>query len=637
MGFRFYRRIRILPGVSLNLGKKGASVSVGPRGAKMTFGSRGARMSVGLPGTGMRYEKTFAKGPKMARTPNGTGSSWCVLILCALVGLASLGKNISDPNGLWILFACVSFAVVGILLIAKAMSFGNGESSLLYSKRHAPSGGANGDMAYACRSLYSFLKMVDRSPRCGKELSETPGLEGVGSDGNHFTLSQKLAFIVFCDLRDVFARLGHNVQCLHNREGVGYAMMISLLISKEIDLEWFDDPVRAEKLIGIIEDLSKKDVGHITIQGHEDELRFALIFGKIHHEQDWVNRYASLLYKWASLVAKANGSISSQEGEILKSIMELQSGGAPSGNVRITGAEKAGPELMDSDLLGTNQGEAHSSRDDRGLADDGFGALNGLVGLVPVKKEVCQLANFIKIQRKRERAGMRTAPVSYHCVFTGNPGTGKTTVARILAEIYRDLGVVKKGHLVETDRSGLIGEYVGQTAVKTNKIIDAALDGVLFIDEAYSLVQGGEKDYGREAIATLLKRMEDDRKRLVVILAGYTAEMKTFIDSNPGLQSRFNRYIEFPDYNADELAKIFLLRMEECQYSCNAAVRASLRDIMQRAVEMKDKNFGNGRFVRNLFERAIQRQASRLSAVSPLTQEMLSELTLDDIGRDYEN
>ena len=263
--------------------------------------------------------------------------------------------------------------------------------------------------------------------------------------------------------------------------------------------------------------------------------------------------------------------------------------------------------------------------------------LDKLIGLASVKNEVRQLASFIEIQLKRKAHGLKVAPMTYHCVFTGNPGTGKTTIARILAEIYREMGVVKKGHLVETDRSGLVAEYVGQTAIKTNKIIDSALDGVLFVDEAYSLIQGGEKDYGREAIATLLKRMEDDRDRLVVILAGYTDEMKNFIDSNPGLQSRFNRYIEFPDYNAEELAKIFLMDAEKNQYTCDGDVLASIVNVMESAVQNKDRNFGNARYVRNLFEKAIQRQAVRLSAVAPITTEMLSGLTLHDLGFAYEN
>lgn len=181
--------------------------------------------------------------------------------------------------------------------------------------------------------------------------------------------------------------------------------------------------------------------------------------------------------------------------------------------------------------------------------------LDDLIGLNLVKEEIATLVNYIKMKQMRDEMSLKSPDVSYHCVFLGNPGTGKTTVARIIADIYRELGILKRGHLVETDRSGLVAEYVGQTAVKTNQMIDKALDGVLFIDEAYSLVQGSSEDYGSEAIATLLKRMEDDRDRLVVILAGYTNEMEVFINSNPGLRSRFNRYIHFEDYSAEELLR----------------------------------------------------------------------------------
>lgn len=182
-----------------------------------------------------------------------------------------------------------------------------------------------------------------------------------------------------------------------------------------------------------------------------------------------------------------------------------------------------------------------------------------------------------------------------------------------------------------TDRSGLIAEYVGQTAIKTNKVIDSAIGGVLFIDEAYSLVGNAVVDYGAEAIATLLKRLEDDRNRFVVILAGYTDEMKNFINSNPGLQSRFNRYIHFPDYSAEELSEIFLQKCMNCQYRCTHELKVALEGIMEQAIQCKDRNFGNGRYVRNLFENAVQRQALRLSAVAPLTAEMLEELTLEDL------
>ncbi len=257
--------------------------------------------------------------------------------------------------------------------------------------------------------------------------------------------------------------------------------------------------------------------------------------------------------------------------------------------------------------------------------------LKNLIGLASVKEEVEALTNYIRIQNTREEKGMKTSPISYHCVFTGNPGTGKTTVARILAKIYKSLGVVSKGHLVETDRSGLVAEYVGQTAVKTNKIIDSALDGVLFIDEAYSLIAGGENDYGKEAIATLLKRMEDDRNRLVVILAGYTKEMKDFIDSNPGLQSRFNRYIEFPDYDADDLYLIFCKQLKQFDYTMSDEAAEALKTYLAYQVEHKDKNFGNARFVRNAFERTLQQQANRLSKEVNLTTQKLAKIEKEDL------
>ena len=257
--------------------------------------------------------------------------------------------------------------------------------------------------------------------------------------------------------------------------------------------------------------------------------------------------------------------------------------------------------------------------------------LDSLIGLESVKKEVETLSNFIKIQQTREAKGLKTSAVSYHCVFTGNPGTGKTTVARILAKIYKNLGVVTKGHLVETDRAGLVAEYVGQTAVKTNKIIDSALDGVLFIDEAYSLISKSENDYGKEAIATLLKRMEDNRDRLIVILAGYTKEMKDFIDSNPGLQSRFNRYIEFPDYSADELLQIFEKNMVQFDYHFGDRTRDTLLQYFKDQVANKDANFGNGRLVRNVFEKTLERQANRLSREINLTTDKLSQIEIEDL------
>lgn len=257
--------------------------------------------------------------------------------------------------------------------------------------------------------------------------------------------------------------------------------------------------------------------------------------------------------------------------------------------------------------------------------------LDSLIGLTRVKEEVRSLKNFVEVQQKRERQGLKKASVSYHCVFSGSPGTGKTTVARIVASIYKGLGLLKKGHLVEVQRADLVAEYLGQTAPKVNAKIDEALDGILFIDEAYTLAQGKEDSFGQEAIDTLLKRMEDDRDRLVVIVAGYSNEIKTFIDSNPGLQSRFNRYINFDDYTHMELMEILLLNFKKGEYHITEDAHRKAFQVIYREVQKKDAHFGNARFVRNLFEKIIQRQANRLSKVANPSRSQLMEITEEDI------
>ena len=264
--------------------------------------------------------------------------------------------------------------------------------------------------------------------------------------------------------------------------------------------------------------------------------------------------------------------------------------------------------------------------------EEALAELNGLVGLKPVKAEVEKFASFVRVAQQRKAAGLKVAPISYHMVFTGNPGTGKTTVARIMAKIYKALGVVKNGHLVECDRGGLVAGYTGQTAIKTGQVIDFALDGILFVDEAYSLVNGTQDTYGEEAISTLLKRMEDDRDRLVVIVAGYTEEMKKFIDANSGLASRFTHYVEFPDYTAEELAAIFRMNAKKSQYVLSPDVEKWLDAFIRVRTKNRDRKFGNGRWARTLFEEAVSRQAMRVSKIANPTQDQLKTLTMKDVG-----
>lgn len=370
---------------------------------------------------------------------------------------------------------------------------------------------------------------------------------------------------------------------------------------------------------GLQEALKKNEEG---INLNKDSLSPSIESLEIYDAQHGTN-YAEIakviFFRFANSFVKIDGAISYQEEIELKKLKNVLY------STDITNGKSVENQISHSQKKDVNKVK------DQDVPNELLAELNQLIGLERVKNDVTQLVNFLKVQKLRESKGLPVAPVSRHLVFYGNPGTGKTTVARLLSSIYKHLGILSKGHLIETDRAGLVAGYVGQTALKVKEVTEKALGGILFIDEAYTLSSGGGEDFGQEAIDTLLKYMEDHRDDLIVVVAGYTDKMEDFLSSNPGLRSRFSKYLDFEDYTPPQLAQIFELFCTKTGFELSEQSSQKVEELFCSLFEKRDKTFGNGRLARNIFEVTISNQANRIITLADIDEQTLSLIEDADI------
>lgn len=482
------------------------------------------------------------------------------------------------------------------------------------------------------------------------------------------SLDVKFADLILTDLAKIVRICGRSNGEITANELLAYLSIYALI---KQDAEKLDaafnawDFSEAERLkyqkitLQILLDVTK---GQST-SGQLEELLLPAVLNKLDEEKgtNYLNIAVNAIYKFAQVVVKSDGTITMQEMEALSQVWQRlhnyqKLSSYQEGLAKVTPIAPSASSSPPSSPPPSSSPPASSPPDPAPAAtepvpeqppaqtpaelaqilDQALAELNDLVGMENIKEEVKTLANFLKVQRIREDRGLATTSVSLHSVFCGPPGTGKTTIARLISRIFQGLGFLKKGHLVETDRAGLVAGYIGQTAKKVDDMVNSALDGVLFIDEAYALVPGDTgRDFGQEAIDVLLKRMEDYRDRLVVIVAGYTDEMAEFVESNPGLKSRFNRYFYFNDYKPEELLAIFEKFCSKSHFKLTDATRDKLRRLFEELYINRDRTFGNARIVRNLFEKSIEQQANRLAVMSSFTDEVLTTLLPEDIPTQF--